>query len=62
MPRGLALALVSGIWGSPVEEENRTVMGVGEVLKCGALVSVDAELVGMKAPVRRWPLAWAEGD
>ena len=53
MPWGLAFASVSGICGRPVEDEKRTVMGVDEVLKCGALVRADAELVGVNVPVRR---------
>ena len=57
MPRGLALASVSGIWGRPVEDEKRTVMGVEGWVKWGALVRVEAALVGVKVPVRRWPFA-----
>lgn len=59
-PRGLALGLVSGIWGMPVEEEKRAVMGVEVALKWWAFVRVDALEVGVKVPVRRWPRAWAE--
>lgn len=44
-----------------MEEEKRTVMGVGEV-KWGAEVRVEALGEGVKVPVRRWPLAWAMGD
>jgi hypothetical protein len=36
------------------------VMDTDGVLKCGALLRVDAELVGVKLPVKRWPLACAE--
>lgn len=61
MPRGLAEASVSGIEGSPVLEEKRTVIGVEGLLKCGALERVDAVLVGVNVPVRSWPLAWAGG-
>lgn len=32
-------------------------MGTDEALKCGALLTADAELVGVKVPVRRCPLA-----
>jgi hypothetical protein len=47
--------------GRPVEEEKRRVMGVVEGwVKCGALERVEAVGVGVKTPVRRWPLAWAE--
>lgn len=60
IPRGLALASVSGILGKPVEEEKRTVIGVDAALKCGAEVSSAAEVVGLKVPVSRWPFAWAE--
>lgn len=60
-PRGLALPSVSGMLGRPVEEEKRRVMGVVEGwVKCGALERVEAVGVGVKTPVRRWPLAWAE--
>jgi hypothetical protein len=34
-------------------------MGVFGVLKCGALVKLEAVSVGVKAPVSSWPLAWA---
>jgi hypothetical protein len=53
------LASVSGICGRPVEEEKRTVMGVEEMLRCGALERVAALSVGVKMPLRRWPLACA---
>jgi hypothetical protein len=59
MPRGLAFGSVSGICGSPVDEEKRTVIGVEEALKCGADVSVEAPPEGVKTPVRRWPFACA---
>lgn len=61
IPRGLAFASVSGIFGRPVEEENRTVIGVVEAFKWGALLRADAECVGTKTPLRRCPLAWAGG-
>lgn len=53
MPRGLAVGEVSGIVGSPVEEEKRMVRGVEGAVKCGALERVDAVGVGVKVPVRR---------
>ena len=53
MPRGLALGSVSGMLGKPVEEENRTVIGVDGALKCGAEVSSEADEVGVKVPVSR---------
>lgn len=62
MPRGLALGSVSGILGKPVEEEKRTVIGVDGALKCGAEVSSEADEVGVKVPVNRWPFAWAIGS
>ena len=57
----MAFASVSGICGKPVEEEKRTVIGVVEVFKWGALLRADAECVGTKTPLRRCPLAWAMG-
>jgi hypothetical protein len=59
MPRGLASLALSGIWGSPVEFENRTVTGVELWLKCVALLKEDASGVGVKVPLMRIPLAWA---
>jgi hypothetical protein len=59
MPRGLAFGSVSGIEGIPVEELKRTVTGVEGALKWVALVRADAEEVGVKVPVRRWPRACA---
>lgn len=59
MPRGLPLGSVSGILGVPVEEEKRTMMGVEGAVKCGAELRSEAAEVGVKVPVRRWPLAWA---
>lgn len=59
IPRGLALGSVSGMVGRPVEEEKRTVIGVEGDVKWGAEVRVEAVGVGVKVPVRRWPLAWA---
>ena len=59
MPRGLALGSVSAILGKPVEEEKRTVIGVEELLKCGAVVRDGAVVLGVKVPVKRCPFAWA---
>jgi hypothetical protein len=59
MPRGFPFGSVSGICGRPVDAEKRTVIGVEEVLKCGADVRLAASAEGVKVPVRRWPLAWA---
>lgn len=59
MPRGLALGSVSAIWGKPVEEEKRTVIGVEGVLKCGAVVRSDTVALGVNVPVRRCPFACA---
>lgn len=53
IPCGLELASVSGICGKPVEEEKRTVIGVDEALKCGALDMVEERPVGVKLPLRR---------
>lgn len=52
IPCGLAFESVSGICGSPVEEEKRTVIGTDEVLKCDALLTFDAKLVGVNVPVK----------
>jgi hypothetical protein len=52
---------VSWICGRPVEEEKRARRGVEGREKCGALERVDAWGVGVKLPLRRRPLAWAEG-
>lgn len=63
-PRGEAEVSVSGTEGRPVEEERRARIGVDGVepvvLKWGALESWEARGVGVKWPVRRIPLAWAE--
>jgi hypothetical protein len=59
MPRGLLLGSVSGICGRPVEEEKRAVIGVVELLKCGADVRLETSAEGVKVPVRRWPFACA---
>lgn len=56
-PRGLALESVSGISGMPVEFEKRTMTGVEELLKCGALESEAASAVGVNVPLVRWPRA-----
>lgn len=58
-PRGLDVGSVSGITGSPVEEEKRRVMGVEGEEKCGAEERREARGVGVKVPVRRRPFAWA---
>ena len=61
IPRGSALASLSGIWGIPVLLLKRTETGVDGAWKCGALESVAASVVGVKVPVRRTPFACAEG-
>jgi hypothetical protein len=61
-PRGLALGSVSGICGRPVEEEKRARRGVEGSVKCGAQERVEARGVEVKVPLRRRPLAWAEGS
>lgn len=48
---------VSAILGKPVEEEKRTVIGVEELLKCGAVVRDGAVALGVKVPVKRCPFA-----
>jgi hypothetical protein len=61
-PRGLALGSVSEIWGRPVEEEKRARRGVVGRVKWGALERGEGWWVGVKVPLRRRPLAWAEGE
>jgi hypothetical protein len=41
----------------PVEFEKRTMTGVEELLKCGALESEAASAVGVNVPLVRWPRA-----
>jgi len=60
-PRGLALGSVSEICGRPVEDEKRARMDVEGKVKCGTQERVEASVVGVKVPLRRRPLAWAEG-
>ena len=56
-PRGLASGLVSGIWGTPVELEKRTVTEVEGLLKWGAVESSLAFGVGVKVPLSIKPRA-----
>lgn len=56
MPRGSALGSVSGIFGMPVLEEKRPVMGTS-LLKWYALERDEAVEDGLKVPVNRIPLA-----
>jgi hypothetical protein len=58
-PRGLALSSLSGICGMPVLLLKRATTGVDGLLKCGAVVSWEAVVVGVKWPVRRIPRACA---
>lgn len=44
-----------------MELEKRAVIGVEAFLKCGALESCAAVGVGVNAPVKRVPRAWAGG-
>ena len=48
--------------GNPVEFENRTVMGVDGLVKCGATESLDASIDGTNVPETRIPFAWAVYD
>jgi hypothetical protein len=59
MPRGLPLGSVSAIFGIPVDDEKRTVIGVNGALKCGAELSFEDLADGVKVPIRRCPFACA---
>lgn len=59
IPRGFASGLVSGMFGIPVELENRTMTGVDALLKCGAEEREAASEVGVKVPFVRRPVACA---
>ena len=59
IPRGWALGSVSGSWGSPVDDEKRTVTDVEVLLKWGAEDRVEASLDGLKLPLSKVPRAWA---
>jgi hypothetical protein len=48
--------------GTPVEFENRTVMGVDGLVKCVATESLDASTEGVNVPEKRIPFAWAVYD
>ena len=62
-PRGLAPQLLSGMQGFPVEFDKRAVMKVRAAgWKCPAFVSLEARGVGVKAPWRRMPRAWASQE
>ena len=50
---------LSGMFGRPVELENRTETGVDGLLKCGALESFPASAEGVKVPLIRIPFPWA---
>src|SRR5271165_5686597 len=58
-PRGFALGSLSGISGTPVEFEKRTVTGVDALFKWAARVREAAPGEGVKVPVSMAPLAWA---
>jgi hypothetical protein len=59
MPRGLLFGSVSSIFGIPVEDEKRTVIGVEGALKCGAALKFEDSAEGVKVPVRSCPFACA---
>src|SRR5579871_5049159 len=59
MPLGLEFGSLSGIVGSPVASEKRTVTGVDARVACGARVSVAASAEGANVPSHMSPLAWA---
>src|SRR5215472_15844749 len=58
MPCGLAPGSPSGRFGTPVEFENRTVIGMVAPLKIGALLSDAAAGDALKLPSVTMPLAW----
>src|SRR5580704_15101623 len=58
-PRGFASGELSGILGSPVELEKRTVTGVDSRVTWGALVSDVAPGAGRNVPRSIRPFAWA---
>ena len=58
MPCGLALASPSGIVGTPVASEKRTVTGTGSPANRAALLSVAPAALGWKLPSATMPLAW----
>ena len=58
MPRGLALASLSGMLGSPVLLEKRTKTG-NCLEKWSDFVIVLAASVGVNVPLSNVPLAWA---
>src|SRR5580704_7237258 len=58
-PRGFALGSLSGISGTPVEFEKRTVTGVDALFKWAARDREAASGEGVKVPVSMAPLAWA---
>ena len=57
LPCGLAFGSASGMVGTPVEFEKRTVTGTG-LIKCGALLRLRAFGEGVNVPVAMTPLAW----
>src|SRR5450631_761793 len=57
MPCGLACGSASGMLGTPVGSEKRTMTGTG-LAKCGALLNSDAPLKGVNIPASKMPLAW----
>jgi hypothetical protein len=59
MPRGLPLGSVSAIFGIPVDDEKRTVIGVEGALKCGAELKFEDSAEGVKVPVSSCPFACA---
>lgn len=59
IPRGLAFGSASGIDGSPVELENRTVMEVEALLKWGAVERFLASGDGVNLPLSSFPFACA---
>jgi hypothetical protein len=57
MPRGPPRGSLSGMLGTPVPSENRTVTGTAGPLKCAALLSPFASFDGVKVPLTTVPLA-----
>jgi hypothetical protein len=60
IPRGAALGAVSGISGTPVPSENRTVTGTAPPFRWAALLVAFAPGAGVKVPVQTIPLACAK--
>ena len=58
MPCGLALGSPSGMVGTPVASENRTVTGISPPWNSAAVLSAAPAALGAKLPSATIPLAW----